>query len=381
MKKIEIYIHIPFCVRKCHYCDFLSGVSDHRTRSQYVDALCQEIIDSKERLKDYLVTSVFFGGGTPSMLTKEEITQIMSALKEVALFTEDCEITIECNPGAIEPDLFMTYKAIGINRISFGLQSTNDKELQLLGRIHTYQQFLENYELARKIGFDNINIDLMSALPNQTLEQYEETVRKVVALQPEHISAYSLIIEDGTPFGFIYGENGTRQDELPSVEVDRLMYERTKEILLENGYERYEISNYAKCGFECRHNVGYWQRVEYLGFGLGAASLYKGQRFHNEKDMKTYLSCIEQGETVWREIETQTKNSAIEEYMFLGLRMCSGISISNFEQLFGVSMMEVYGQKINRFIQEKVLERDGDLLRLTEYGLDVSNAVFAEFLL
>lgn len=381
MKKIEIYIHIPFCERKCNYCDFLSNTSDQITRSRYVNALCQEIKQSKERFHGYEVTSVFFGGGTPSLLTKEEITQIMSVLKEAALYSEDCEISIECNPGSVNEELLATYKALGINRLSLGLQSTNDVELKLLGRIHTYQQFLDNYKLARKLGFDNINIDLMSALPNQTLEQYEETVRKVVALQPEHISAYSLIIEEGTPFAYLYGENGTRQDEIPSVEVDRLMYERTKEILWENGYDRYEISNYAKAGYECRHNVGYWKRVEYLSFGLGSSSLYKGKRFHNEKDLEAYIACIAKGETVWRDVEEITQKDAMEEYMFLGLRMCSGVSISNFEQLFGVPMYEIYGEIINRFIEEKVLEQDGDMLRLTQYGLDVSNAVFAEFLL
>ncbi len=381
MKKIELYIHIPFCVRKCNYCDFLSKASDENTKNQYVQALVQEIMASKSRLDGYEVISIFFGGGTPSLLSKEHFTQIMEALHMVAVFSENCEITVECNPETVDEELLTTYRDLSVNRISFGLQSANNEELRLLGRIHTYERFCDNYALARKLGFMNINIDLMSALPKQTLKQYEETLHKVVALNPEHISAYSLIIEEGTAFDQWYGENGTKLEELPSIELDRLMYERTKEILQKNGFERYEISNYAKKGFECRHNIGYWTRVDYLGFGLGASSLYQGQRFHNEEDMTSYLTCIQQGKSVQRELEILSKRDAMEEFMFLGLRMCEGVQLSKFEQCFGVSMLKIYDASIRKLLDEKVIELEGDFLRLTEYGLDVSNSVFTEFIL
>ncbi len=381
MKKIELYIHIPFCVRKCNYCDFLSKASDEDTKNQYVQALVHEIMASKSRLEGYEVISIFFGGGTPSLLSKEQFTQIMEALQEVAVFSKNCEITVECNPGTVDEELLTAYRKLLVNRLSFGLQSANNDELKLLGRIHTFEQFCENYHLARRVGFTNINIDLMSALPKQTLKQYEETLHKVIALKPEHISAYSLIIEEGTAFAQWYGENGTKLEELPSVELDRLMYERTKEILKENGYERYEISNYAKKGLECRHNIGYWTRVEYLGFGLGASSLYQGERFHNEEDMTSYLTCIQQGQSVQREMEIVSKKDAMEEFMFLGLRMCEGVQLSKFQQFFGVAMLDIYGASIRKLLDEKLIEIEGDFLRLTEYGLDVSNSVFAEFIL
>lgn len=381
MKKIELYIHIPFCVRKCNYCDFLSKASDQETKDHYVKALVQEIESSKSDLAGYEVISVFFGGGTPSLLSEEHFRMIMEALRSNARFTKDCEITVECNPGTVNKSLLRTYLKLGVNRLSFGLQSTNNEELKLLGRIHTYEQFCENYEMARNLGFTNINIDLMSALPKQTLKQYEETFYKVVGLNPEHISAYSLIIEEGTTFYQWYGEHGTRVEELPSVELDRLMYERTKEILHDNGYERYEISNYAKKGYECRHNVGYWTRVEYLGFGLGASSLFQNHRFQNESEMENYLNFIQRGETVRREVEQISLKDAMEEFMFLGLRMCEGVSFTKFEQSFGVPMRQVYGKVIDKLLEEKVIIIENDRLRLTEYGLDVSNAVFTEFIL
>lgn len=381
MKQMELYIHIPFCVRKCNYCDFLSKASDEETRRLYIDALCMEIANSRQKLSGYEISSIFIGGGTPSILSIDEITKVMLRVRECTSILPDCEITIECNPGTLDEEKLRNYRNLSVNRLSFGLQSTNAEELKLLGRIHTYEQFCDNYYMARELGFRNINIDLMSALPKQSLEQYEETLYKVINLNPEHISAYSLIVEENTAFDALYGEHGDRKEELPSVELDRRMYERTKEILGQSGYERYEISNYAKPGYECRHNIGYWKRTEYLGLGLGASSLYQNQRFHNIEDMDQYVIACNQNKSTWSEVETLSRKDAMEEFMFLGLRMCCGVQISEFEQQFHVPFSKIYGEITKKLLEEKVICLDKDHLRLTEYGLDVSNAVFAEFIL
>lgn len=381
MKEIELYVHIPFCVRKCNYCDFLSAPSHNDTIERYIHALCKEIISSGSLLQEYEVSSIFFGGGTPSLLSKEQISEVMKAIKTIARLKSDCEITIECNPGTIQRELLETYHKLGITRLSFGLQSSNPEELRILGRIHTYEQFVTNYKLARECGFTNINVDLMSALPNQTLETYEDTLHKIIDLQPEHISSYSLIIEEGTQFWKLYREGGEKEHELPSVELDRLMYEKSKQILQEAGYERYEISNYAKPSFRCKHNIGYWKRVEYLGFGLGASSLYQNQRFSNETELETYLQKANINQSTWLEPQSLTKKEAMEEFMFLGLRMCEGVSKHQFFLDFQVSMEEIYQPVIQKLKEESVLNEDIDRIWLTDYGVDVSNVVLAEFLI
>ncbi len=381
MREIELYVHIPFCVRKCNYCDFLSAPCDDISKERYVNALCKEILASGSLLQEYEVSSIFFGGGTPSLLSQEQISSVMRAIKEVAKLKGDCEITIECNPGTITKDLLTTYQNLGINRLSFGLQSTDNEELSALGRIHTYEVFVENYQLARNLGFTNINVDLMSALPKQTLASYEASLKKVIALQPEHISAYSLIIEEGTKFWNLYGENGSKVEELPSVELDRSMYERSKQILEEAGYYRYEISNYAKTSYECRHNIGYWKRTQYLGFGLGAASYYQNQRFTNISRLNDYIDTIIKNQSCRCEIQTLSKKEEMEEFMFLGLRLCEGIKKQEFYQEFQKDIHEVYGEVIKKLHQEKLIIEDEDQIKLTDYGVDVSNAVLAEFLI
>lgn len=282
MRKLEIYIHIPFCVRKCAYCDFLSAPAGRDTQKQYVCALKQEIQEFPYK-KEYEVSSVFFGGGTPSVLPGEEIAEIMALLKEKFVFAEDAEISLECNPGTADEQKLRIYRDCGINRLSFGLQSADNTELKLLGRIHTWEEFLATYETARRAGFKNINVDLMSALPGQTADSWKETLRKIIALNPEHISAYSLIIEEGTLFYEKYEEDtrkreaGEQPEFLPSEDEEREMYRLTEELLEEAGMHRYEISNYAKPGYECRHNIGYWDGTEYAGFGLGASSMLRVQ--------------------------------------------------------------------------------------------------------
>lgn len=383
MKELELYIHIPFCVKKCFYCDFLSMPVDESIRRHYVCKLIEEIEYKSEKYKEYEVSSLFFGGGTPSILSETQIAEIMKALQKNFSIKSDAEITIECNPGTLTGQKLSVYKQCGINRISIGLQSGNNQELNMLGRIHTYEEFLQNYDLVRKIGFDNVNVDLMSALPGQTVSDWEDTLTKVLKLRPEHISAYSLIIEEGTPFYEIYEKDELRRQEgerpqyLPSEETERAMYEVTRSILAQKGYERYEISNYAKKGMECKHNIGYWTRKNYLGLGLGSASLVENVRFSNSSDLKEYLN----GKFEPQEKEVLTRKEQMEEFAFLGLRMMQGISRRRFEETFGVAIEAVYGEVIHKMTELGLLTQQAGHIMLTEDGISVSNYVMSEFLL
>ena len=363
MKPLELYLHIPFCISKCKYCDFLSAPATLKERQDYVESLCRDIRSYRDLSKAYVVVSIFIGGGTPSILSPEQIKDIFKSIKEIFELSKDAEITIEMNPGTVDREKLSAYREAGINRLSIGLQTADNEELKKLGRIHTYEDFLETYKMARQEGFANINVDLMSAIPGQTLASYENTLRVVAKLSPEHISAYSLIIEEGTPFYERYGQ-GEHEEELPGEEEERRMYQRTKELLLEYGYERYEISNYAKKGYACRHNLGYWERAEYLGIGTGASSLLNNQRWV-------------QGEKK----ETIDRQGQMEEFMFLGLRKIEGISRTVFESTFGCPVEHIYGDVILR-MKENGLMKDADgYLRLTEKGIDLSNYVMREFLL
>ena len=301
-QNLSLYLHIPFCVRKCLYCDFLSGPQSADVQEQYVEALCREIQETSPEYREYQVVSVFIGGGTPSVLLPEQTIRIMETLKSCFTLTDTCEISMEMNPGTVTPEKMNTYRACGINRISIGLQSANDGELKALGRIHTCADFLKAYEMAVEAGFTNINVDLMSAIPEQTLESYQETLQKVLALQPQpvHISAYSLIVEEGTPFY-------EQELNLPDEDTERRMYEITDDILRKAGYHRYEISNYAKAGKECVHNKVYWQRGNYLGLGIGSASLIQNVRFHNVTDISSYVNLILGENSIGNEIENAGK--------------------------------------------------------------------------
>ena len=382
MKELELYLHIPFCVKKCNYCDFLSAPAGEETRAAYVDALLEEIRGFDEP-EDYEVVTVFFGGGTPSILPGQAIFRIMEVLREKFSFRKGAEITLEANPGTVDKEKLSFYKKAGINRLSFGLQSADAEELKKLGRIHTWEKFLESFQLAREAGFSNINVDLMSALPGQTKESWEKTLRQVLALQPEHISAYSLIIEEGTPFYQLYEKDVERRDAgeepelLPSEEEERAMYEATGRILKEQGYLHYEISNYAKPGRECCHNLGYWQRRDYLGFGLGAATLLNPVRYKNTENLEAYLG----GDFSKKEFFVLTKDNQIEETMFLGLRVLEGVSKEQFREHFSCELNVVYRKELEKLEQEGLLEEEGDFVRLTSRGIDLSNPVLAEFLL
>ena len=379
-RKLELYVHIPFCVRKCAYCDFLSAPAGEKERKEYVDALIKEMEIRRDKFIDYRVTTVFLGGGTPSLLGGEETARIFRALRETFNIEENAEITLEANPGTVTREKLRVWKECGINRLSIGLQSADNRELRVLGRIHTYQEFLHTWRLVEEAGFQNRNIDLICALPGQTKEGWEKTLRAAADLGAEHISAYSLIIEEGTLFhqlsqmGVFDGEDASMR--LPSEDEEREIYEMTERILQEYGYHRYEISNYAKQGHECKHNMGYWERKEYLGLGLGAASLVGETRFHNAKDMKTYLE-NPAAEEEWQQLSVREQ---MEEFIFLGLRLMRGISKQRFKVLFGVEIGKAYPGKVEKLKGDGLLGEEGDRIYLTPRGIDVSNYVFAQFL-
>lgn len=393
-EELSLYIHIPFCVRKCGYCDFLSAPADEKARDRYVQALLMEI----ERYQgtetaDRKIKTLYIGGGTPSILSVDQLDCIMQKIKYTFNFCDDIEASMEMNPGTASKEKCRALYQMGINRLSIGLQSTNDMELKTLGRIHSYEDLINTYTWCREAGFQNINVDLMAALPYQTVESYTTGLRKIIRLAPEHISAYSLILEEGTPF---YQKYNSGCYPLPDEEQERLMYRETEQILAQAGYERYEISNYAKKGYACRHNLVYWQGGDYLGLGLGSSSYMDGVRFHNTTDFNTYVN---QGAYV-EDREELSVQAKMEEFMFLGLRVMAGVSGTEFEKRFGKTMEDVYGDVLRKHEEEGLLqiERKEDRkeaaaaepakgktniekVMLTTKGVDVSNYVFADFLL
>ena len=400
-KKLEIYVHIPFCAKKCAYCDFLSFPGNMRMRREYTDKLLEEIRIQSSFVREYQVDTIFLGGGTPSVLDVTDITAIMGTLKEHYDIAPDAEITIEVNPGTVKMEGLVAYREAGINRVSMGLQSADDTELRYLGRIHTYDEFLKSFQRVRMAGFTNVNVDLISAIPGQTPESWRNTLKKTAMLKPEHISAYSLIVEEGTPFYDRYGGHvemdsyEMSQEErrrlmalpdLPDEDTEREMYYMTRNCLAEQGYERYEISNYARPGFECRHNVGYWTGTGYLGLGLGASSYLEGCRFHNTSDFQSYVSAhlddeAEFCQALRQDMEQLSVKSKMEEFMFLGLRLTRGVSVEGFITRFGQSIRNVYGGVIDKLEREGLLEHKNGYYRLTERGLDLSNYAMSLFLL
>ena len=382
---MELYLHMPFCVRKCAYCDFLSFPSGAKTQRMYAKRLMEDIDVMGKRYGEIPVETIFIGGGTPSVPDSGLIVEIMEHVRHAFHVADGAEISMEANPGTVTREKLTDYRKAGINRLSFGLQSANDRELKLLGRIHTWAEFLESFTLASECGFANLNIDLMSALPGQTCESWKETLSRVTDLDPEHISAYSLIIEEGTPFGERYGSEEGRK-LLPDEDSEREMYHETKRFLKDCGYERYEISNYAKPGRECRHNIGYWNRTDYLGIGLGASSLIDPMRWKMTSDLSDYLECGKnQGDfaNLREEVQTLRVSERMEEFMFLGLRLTKGIELQAFEHQFGKSFWDVYQDAADKLFSEQLLCLDESKknLRLTDYGVDVSNYALAEFLL
>ncbi|MBQ9503796.1 MAG: radical SAM family heme chaperone HemW [Lachnospiraceae bacterium] len=395
-EKLSLYIHIPFCIKKCNYCDFLSFPTGGRNTplaESYAHALLREAealrggcqVDiNLNRNSPYLVDinkpikSIYFGGGTPNILNSEWIVRVLCKLNEIFTIDETAEISIELNPGVYEEKErhreLKALRAAGINRISTGLQSAHSAELKRLGRIHDLTAFLRLYEEALNCGFENINVDLMTGIPLQTCDTFARTLERVLELRPKHISAYSLIIEEGTPFG----EADLKSLDLPEEEEEYEIYLMTRRILEQAGYRRYEISNYALPGYECAHNLVYWDRGDYLGLGLGAASLIGDLRFSNTKELNKYLAAP--GRT--REnIQRLSQQEAMEEFMFLGLRKTSGVRKADFKRMFGRDLEEVYGEVIEKQVGLSLMEEDRDGVRLTERGIDAANEVMAKFLL
>ena len=377
MDKISLYIHIPFCAQKCLYCDFPSFARKDHLRKAYIEALNKEIISLREKHNNLEINTIFIGGGTPSVLEAHELECL---LKEVAKLNmaKDVEYSMECNPGNLTEEKLEVMKKYGVNRISMGLQAKQDNLLKGLGRIHNYKTFKENFLLAKKVGFNNINVDLMFGLPNQRLNEWEETLREIISLEPAHISAYSLIIEEGTAFYNLYENDKLK---LPTEEEERKMYHLAKKFLEENGFNQYEISNYAKEGKECRHNLAYWNMDNWIGVGSASASYMDGKRIKNISSVEEYINSInEKGEAI-EEIINNSKNDNMEEFMFMGLRKINGIDENEFKNRFSMNINNVYGEIINKYIDEGLLIRESGRIFLSEKGIEISNIIMADFLL
>ncbi|HIT70619.1 MAG TPA: oxygen-independent coproporphyrinogen III oxidase [Candidatus Scatovivens faecipullorum] len=378
MERFGIYIHIPFCVKKCSYCDFVSFCSDEKIWEQYTNAVVCEI-ENKKIENPKKVTTIYIGGGTPSLIPENYIVKIINTVKSRFKIEESAEITIEVNPGTVTEKKLVAYKNVGINRISIGLQSAEDRILKLIGRIHNYQTFLSTYNLTRNIGFENINVDLMLAIPTQTKEELLNTLNKVIELKPNHISLYSLIVEENTEI-----KKALEVGKLEYVDekVEREMYWKTKRILEKNGYFHYEISNFAKRGLESKHNMDCWNQEEYIGFGIAAHSYINNKRFSNISNLEEYIKNINE-ENFEKNIElheNQTKQDKMKEYMIIGLRKIGGISISEFERRFRISPLFYFRFEIDKLVKENLLEVDLDYIKLTKKGLDFANIVFEEFI-
>lgn len=380
MEELGIYVHIPFCKRKCSYCDFKSFSNiDEINQEKYVDALIKEIQNSQNTNK-YIVTTIYIGGGTPSFINEAYIKDILQAIYKKWEIKNDVEITIEVNPGTITKEKLEAYKNMGINRLSIGLQSTNNYLLNKIGRIHSYEEFIENYILARKIGFENINIDLMLALPEQNMEDLMQSVKKVINLNPEHISIYSLILEENTE---LWKKVKNKEENLVEDDLEREMYWKSKKAFEAAGYIHYEISNYAKPGFESKHNKNCWSQKQYLGFGIAAHSYFNGKRFYNVEDLNKYITNIEKNEfknNIIIEEENRTKEDIAKEYMMLGLRKIEGVSISEFQRKFELNPLFYFRFEISKLQEMDLMEVDLDNIRLTKKGLDLANIVFEEFI-
>ena len=408
-KNIGIYVHIPFCKKKCEYCDFNSYAGKEKWIEQYMKWLLYELkevgqgnrLDFENNLdKLAIVKSIYIGGGTPSYIDSKKIVDILETIYENYTLKEsgekikdiknignmqkdlieenEIEITIEVNPGTVDEEKLKTYFENGVNRLSIGLQETHNQLLKEIGRIHTWEQFLDTYQLARKIGFKNINVDLMLGLPNQTVRDLEESIAKIVELEPEHISVYSLILEEGTPF---YDKWEKGKLILPEEELERKMYWRVKEKLEEAGYIHYEISNFAKKGYESKHNTACWDQEEYIGFGAGAHSYTNNARYSNIENIEEYIQNFEKGEDYKNFVfhEKQKKASKMKEFMMLGLRKIEGVQVQKFKENFGENPIYVYHKELDKLVNENLVEIDGDIIKLTDKGLDLANLVWEEF--
>ena len=376
-EKLSLYIHIPFCAKKCLYCDFPSWQGYESYFEDYTESLLNEIKNGERIYSDYDISTIFIGGGTPTVLSPKLLGKITDAVLERYNVESNAEITSEANPGTVDGYKLKEMKAMGINRLSFGVQAWQNNILKALGRIHDRETFLKNLDEAKNAGFENINCDLMFSLPNQTFKDWMETLENFSKLDIQHISAYSLIVEDGTPFKKMQEEGRLL---LPDEETDRKMYSAANEILAKNGFERYEISNFAKKGFESRHNITYWETRPYIGFGLGSHSYFQAERYNNTYDLKEYIAANGDAKKLRENKEILTDKEKEEEFMFMGLRMKKGISTDEFSRRFGRDIYSVYGEKIEELLDEKLIEKKENRIMLTERGTDVSNIVFERFI-
>ena len=382
-QELGIYIHIPFCAKKCYYCDFVSYPNMKEKQKEYVEALKKEI--KSYDLQNYNITTIYIGGGTPSYIESKYIVEVLEYIKSKLNANEtkfeNMEITIEVNPGTVTKEKLLDYKKVGINRLSIGLQSTNDRLLRQIGRIHKYQDFLQTYNLARNVGFTNINIDLMLGLPNQSIKDLKESIEKVISLQPEHVSIYSLIVEEGTK---LYKQIETGELELPEEELERKMYWYTKSKLELAGYKHYEISNYAKPKRESKHNSNCWEQKQYIGIGASAHSYLDNVRYCNVSNLKEYISNMENVETDFEEKyivnERQNLEDRKNEFMLLGLRKIDGVSISMFKEKYVENPIFKYRDSLEKLVNEGLVLIDGDMIKLTNKGLDLANIVWEEFI-
>lgn len=374
---LGLYIHVPFCAQKCYYCDFNSYKINSNQKKEYLINIEREMKFYKDEFKDKCFDTVFFGGGTPSILTVDELQELVNNINENFNIKKDAEITIECNPGTINREKLEAMKKMGINRLSIGLQATQNYHLKSIGRIHTYEEFEKNYYDALDIGFENINIDLMYALPNQKTQEWKDTLDKIIKLNPSHISAYSLILEEGTK---LYDMYQNKEFELLDEDTDINMYNYTIDTLKRHGYNQYEISNYSKEDLECKHNIIYWKCDNYLGLGPGASGFIGDTRYSNIEDICEYNKCIMQNiRPVSEEIEL-TKKDKIEEFIFMGLRMNEGINIDVFKERFDTDFYDIYQEVMDKLIKRELVRFDGKNISLTQKGREISNSVFIEFL-
>ncbi len=386
-KQIGLYIHIPFCKQKCSYCDFCSYANKESFIKRYIQCVLKEIIEvgnnnkiDFENGKDdlFLVKTIYIGGGTPSLIDSKYIVQIIEDIKLNFEIDEKAEITIEVNPGTVTLEKLEDYKRAGINRLSIGLQSTHEHLLKEIGRIHTYLDFLDTFRFAREAGFENINVDLMIGLPNQTLEEVKDSIEEIVSMEPEHISVYSLILEENTPL-FKKVEEGL---ELPNEDLERKMYWAVKQTLEQNNYIHYEISNFAKKGYESKHNLDCWNQKEYIGFGIAAHSYTNGIRYSNIENIEQYIKNYDEDKTEENLVfhEKQDMEAMQKEYMLLGLRKIDGVSIQEFKIKFVANPVFLYHSELEKLVNEELLEIDGDMIKLTNKGLDLANIVWEEFI-
>ena len=375
MKELGIYVHIPFCKQKCSYCDFISYCDKNDLIEKYIKALKQEIENSS--VNEYEISTIYIGGGTPSYIESKYISEILKTIKQKYNISKNVEITIEVNPGTVTKEKLRDYVEAGINRISIGLQSCNNNLLKMIGRIHTYEEFLSTYKLAREVGFKNINVDLMIGLPNQTLDDVKKSLEEISKLNPEHISVYSLIVEEGTP---IEKKIAKGQLKLPNEELEREEYWEVKKFLENLGYKHYEISNFAKTGYESKHNLNCWEQKEYLGFGAAAHSYMKKTRYSNTENIEKYINQEMQSEQLHIVHEVQKEEEQKKEYMLLGLRKIDGVQISSFKNKFGCNPIMEFKNELNKLTQEGLIEIDLDQIKLTEKGIDLANIVWEEFI-